>query len=106
MLHGETVTLKCSYSVELTQITWFAGHERLYRASVEDSVMVIDDINERIKNHDFEGNSHKITITVNKIDDENKLFKCSVAGTTGISKECESLHPILSKLNTVNLLVI
>ena len=97
MLHGETLTLKCSYSREFFDFAWLAGDRRIYHAAIHSSEVITDYVNERIQRYEFEGNSHKITIAVNKSMDDNETFTCRVAFVTGITDESEKLYPILSK---------
>ena len=104
VLHGETVTLKCSYSIEFYDMAWLAGDQRIYHASRQTSEIVTGDVSERIQNHEFEGNSHKITVVVNKTKDENKTFTCRVATFTGISDDSEILPSILSKFSSSRLI--
>ena len=99
VLHGETLTLKCRCSSEIYEILWLAGDRIIYRASRHSSEMVTKDVNERIQNHEYDGDSQKITITVNKTEDEKIIFKCRVATRTGISESSENLNSILGEFS-------
>ena len=97
VLHGETLTLSCNYPKEIYDMAWLDGGHQIFHAAMPSSGPVTDYINERIEHHVFEGNSHKISITVNKIHDENIIFTCRISTDTGPLEDSHSLHPILSK---------
>ena len=97
------MTLKCSYSTEFYELAWLAGDKRIYPATRETSEKLTDDVSERIQSNVFEGNSHRITIMINKTEDENKPFTCKVATFTGRSDDSELIPSVLSKLGNSRL---
>ena len=108
IVDGEPLTLECVYTGTITSITWWTerdGSEQIFSGS-PDSPTIPDTVYKyRIDEEAsvFTSNSHHLVITVNKEEDDEQEFKCTVVTVVnpfGSEKRKQLLDKILGNNHT------
>ena len=96
VVHGQHLSLQCSYNVNFFQLSWLMGSRQIYRALDSGSGPESDVIDNMIENVIYDGKSMEMIIKVNKKEYDDHTFTCKVTTTTSIGEDSETLQPILS----------